>query len=135
MIAATSGSVPWWGAVIAVAVGAALSQGVNMLNSAREAKLERRRWHRDRIERAFVDLLAAGEECRQAQVDFKHQRGGQEALEETMRRLAAARPLVRVTATEPSIFATNEYVKAVARVNEVLTEGGDLDAAFEEVAT
>ncbi|MDA8302615.1 MAG: hypothetical protein M0005_14010 [Actinomycetota bacterium] len=52
-----------------------------------------------------------------------------------MSQLVAARPLIRITASEPSIFATNEYLKAVARMNEVLTEGGDRDVAFEEAAT
>lgn len=138
MLAVSSGSVPWWGAVVAVVVGAALTQIAHMLNARGERQADLRRWHRERIEQAFVAFIQAGESCRQAQVDLMHGRGGSEGLEETMRGLVSARPLLRITATDLSLVAVQEYVDAIAHVNELLTDGGTkdkVDAAFQEAAT
>ena len=93
------------------------------------------RWHRERIERAFVAFLTAGEACRQAQVDFQHGKRTEEALEEASRALVAARPLLRITASELSLYAVKDYLTAMMAVNRVLTEGGDLEAAREEATT
>ena len=123
---------------MAVVVGAALTQAANMLNARGERHADLHRWQRERIEQAFVALITAGEACRQAQVDLMHGRRGPEGLEETMRGLVSARPLLRITASDLSLVAVQEYVDAVARVNELLTENGtkeEVDGAFQEAAT
>lgn len=104
----------------------------------RDLEAQLSRWQRERIEQAFASFLAAGEACRVAQVDVLHERKGQEALEETMRALAAARPLVRITASDLSLVAVREYMEAVAKVNDALVRQvprQEVDTAFEEQAT
>ncbi len=135
MIVAAASSVPWWSALIAVALGAALTQGVNMLNSRREQQAELRRWQRERGADAISSFMGAAEIYRRSIINAMSGHGEKLDPIQAWEDMIQARSRLFQTASAPTMVLVQDYIDQAAFLGKL--EDGDrqgLSTALDRVA-